>query len=313
VRTLLTGGGGMLGRSFSDAWRALRPDSELVIATRAQCDLRDAAATAAFVGAVAPDSIVHMAAKVGGIGAKLATPVPYVLDNLRIDTNVIAAALEHCVPELLCMGSAAAYPERYVRPFVESDMLSGRLEEANAGYATAKLAAGSLCVAASRQHGVRYRVAVPSNLYGPYDRFSLADAHLVAAALAKVEQAHRTGSGNVTVWGDGTARREFTFAGDLAAWLVTQVGQLDTWPATLNVGCGKDHSVRTYYEVACQVVGFEGDLVFDTRRPSGVPRRLLDSGAARSLGWQPSTSLIDGMTQTYSALLTHPSQHDHDH
>jgi GDP-L-fucose synthase len=301
----------MLGRSFSDAWRALRPSSELVIATRAQCDLRDAGATAALVSAVAPDSIVHMAAKVGGIGAKLATPVPYVLDNLRIDTNVIAAALEHGVPELLCMGSAAAYPERYVRPFVESDMLSGRLEEANAGYAAAKIAASSLCVAATRQHGVRYRVAVPSNLYGPYDRFSLEDAHLVAAALAKVHQAHRAGADSVAVWGDGTARREFTYAGDLAAWLVTQVGRLDTWPATLNVGSGEDHSVRTYYEIACQVVGFRGQLVFDTTRPSGAPRRLLDSGAARSLGWHAPTALIDGMTRTYFALLADSSLHEH--
>lgn len=311
MRALLTGGAGMLGRSLADAWRALRPHDELVVVTRVQCDLRDAGATAALVQAVAPDAIVHVAAKVGGIGAKLATPVPYVLDNLRIDTNVIAAALEHGVPELLCTGSAAAYPEHYERPFVESDLLTGRLEEANAGYAAAKIAAGSICLAASRQHGVRYRVAVPSNLYGPYDRFTLEDAHLVAAALAKVHRAHRTGADTVAVWGDGTARREFTYAGDLASWLVTQIGQLDTWPPTLNLGCGEDHAVRTYYEVAQQVVGYEGQLVFDTSRPSGVRQRLLDSGAARALGWDAPTTLLDGMTQTYSALLAHPSSPNH--
>jgi GDP-L-fucose synthase len=293
----------MLGRTFTAAWGALRPDDELHVVTRAEVDLRDQPATSQLIARISPDAIVHAAARVGGIAAKLAAPTPYLLDNLRIDANVIGAALEHGVPELLCLGSAVVYPARYERPFVETDMLTGRLEAANEGYAVAKIAAATLCAAAARQHGVDYRVAVPSNLFGPYDRFSPSEAHLVAAALAKVHAASVAGESSVMVWGDGTARREFTYAHDLAVWLVSEVGRLARWPPMLNLGCGVDHTVREYYEVASRVVGFRGNLHFDVSKPAGVARRLLDSSAALAMGWQAPTSLLDGMSRTYETYL----------
>jgi GDP-L-fucose synthase len=294
----------MLGRTLADAWSVQRPDDELVVVTRADVDLRDHEATRRYVADVRPDAVIHAAAKVGGIAAKLAEPATFLQDNLLLDTSVIGAALDAGVGELLYVGSAVVYPEAYERPFVESDALTGRLERANEGYALAKGAAARLCAFASAQHGVHYRVAVPSNLYGPHDHFDAATAHLVGAALGKVHRAHAEGAPTVAVWGDGTARREFTYAGDLARFLVEQVDRLAAWPDALNLGCGVDHSVREYYEAACEAVGFTGELVYEVDRPSGAPRRLIDSSLARTLGWTTPTSLRDGFASTYAAFLT---------
>ncbi|HQY34455.1 MAG TPA: NAD-dependent epimerase/dehydratase family protein [Actinotalea sp.] len=303
MRALLTGGAGMLGRSIADEWARLRPADELVVLTRDDVDLRDPVATRRVLERVAPDTVVHAAAKVGGIGAKLAHPVTYLRDNLLLDTSVLGAAIDVGVPELVYIGSAAVYPQAYERPFVEDDMLSGHLEGANEGYAIAKIAAAKLCEYASREHGLAYRVAVPSNLYGPHDHFSSSGAHLIAAALTEVHRAHEAGEPTVTIWGDGTARREFTWAVDLAGWIVGQVGVLAAWPDRLNLGCGFDHSIDEYYHVAAEVVGYTGTFVHDLDKPGGVPRRLIDSSAARDLGWDPPTPLRDGMAQAYAHLL----------
>jgi GDP-L-fucose synthase len=294
----------MLGRSVVDEWAHRRPDDELVVVTRRDVDLRDRAATRELVAGHRPDAVIHAAAKVGGIAAKLAEPATYLLDNLLLDTSVIGACLDAGVPDLLYVGSAAVYPERYEHPYTEADALSGRLEPANEGYALAKGAAARLCAYASQQHGVRYRVAVPSNLYGPHDHFASSAAHLIAAAIGKVHRAHVAGDPTVPVWGDGTARREFTYSVDLAGWLVDQVDQLAAWPEALNLGCGVDHSVREYYEAARDVVGYTGTFTYEPDKPSGMPRRLIDSTAARELGWDAPTSLADGMAATYAAYLT---------
>jgi GDP-L-fucose synthase len=290
----------MLGRSIVSQWRLQRPDDEIVVITRAEVDLKDAAATRSVIESAAPDAIIHAAAKVGGIAQKLSEPTPFLLDNLILDSNVLSAAIELRIPELLYVGSAAVYPAAYVKPILESDLLGGPLEAANEGYAIAKIAAAKICEYASRQYGLDFKVVLPSNLYGVHDHFELSNAHLVAATLAKVHEAKASGSDVVSVWGDGSARREFTYSVDVAEWLVQQVGRLASWPATVNLGCGFDHSVAEYYETALEVVGFAGALEFDTSKPSGVPQRLLDSSVARSLGWNPQTTLRDGMAATYA-------------
>jgi GDP-L-fucose synthase len=312
VKVLVTGAAGMLGRSVVERFAADRPEVEVVPVTRREADLRDRVAVRRVIEAHAPDAIVHAAAKVGGIGIKLAEPTPFLLDNLLMDSSVIASAMEVGVPELLYVGSAAVYPAVYDHPYVEDDMLTGRLESVNEGYALAKAAAAKVCEYASRQHGLRYRTALPSNLYGIHDHFGLGDAHLIAAALAKVHAARESGERFVEVWGDGTARREFTYSVDVAAWLVDQIGRLDAWPPVLNIGVGDDHSIEEYYRVAMEVVGFDGELRFDTSKPSGVPRRLIDSSAARALGWNPSTSLVEGMTATYRDYLSHVNRSGND-
>lgn len=307
MRLLVTGGNGMLGRSIVSQWKLQRPDDDVVVVTRQDVDLRDRNATREVIERAQPDAVIHAAAKVGGIGVKLAQPTTFLLDNILLDSSVISAAIDLRVPELLYVGSAAVYPAEYVRPFVESDLLGGPLEGANEGYAVSKIAAIKLCEYATREYGVNFKVALPSNLYGIHDHFELSNAHLVAAALAKVHEARLGGHPTVSVWGDGTARREFTYSVDVASWLVQQIGQLSAWPATLNLGCGVDHSVAEYYEVAKSVVGFNGTLEFDTSKPSGVPQRLIDSAMARSLGWNPLTTLQDGMAATYADYLNGPT------
>lgn len=303
MRLILTGGAGMLGSSIAEAWRQRRPSDEIIITTRAEVDLTDRAATRLFLSRERPDTVIHAAAKVGGIAAKLAEPTSYLLDNLLIDSSLLAAAIDLRIPELLYVSSAAIYPEVHEQPLREEDVFDGPLESANEGYALAKIAAGKVCSYASSQFGLAYRVVSPSNLYGPHDHYGLGSAHLIAAALAKVRAAHVAGESVVTIWGDGTARREFTYAGDVAEWLVTQVGQLDEWPDLLNVGCGVDHSIREYYETAKRVIGYEGGFEYDASKPVGAAQRLLDSSRARRLGWRPHTSLEAGMAASYEAFL----------
>ena len=300
MRLLVTGGNGMLGRSIVSQWEEQRPNDDLTVVTRAEVDLRDKDATRALIEKAKPDAIIHTAAKVGGIGQKISEPTPFLLDNILLDSSVLSAAIDLRIPEVLYVGSAAVYPAEYVRPIVESDLLGGPLESANEGYAIAKIAAAKICEYASRQYGLDFKVVLPSNLYGVHDHFELSNAHLVAATLAKVHEAKAAGSDTVSVWGDGTARREFTYSVDVAQWLVQQIGNLSAWPATVNLGCGFDYSVAEYYETAREVIGFDGSLEFDTSKPSGVPQRLLDSSVARSLGWDPQTTLRDGMAATYA-------------
>ncbi|MGL4340622.1 MAG: NAD-dependent epimerase/dehydratase family protein [Rhodoglobus sp.] len=306
LRALLTGAGGMLGSSIAQQWAINRPNDDLVLVTRQDRDLRDREATAALVDQVAPDLIIHAAAKVGGIAAKLAEPTAYLLDNMLLDTSVISAALSAAVPNLLYVGSAAFYPEHYRQPFEEGDLLCGPLEKANESYAIAKIAGAKLCEYASSQFGYSYRVVVPSNLYGPNDDYSLSHGHLIAATIAKIHQAHLRGEEAVVVWGDGSARREFTFSDDLAAWLVSQADSLSQWPNLVNVGAGVDHTITEYYEAARDVIGYAGRFEYDLSKPAGMHQRLLDSRAAQALGWVPSTSLREGMAQIYQryALLS---------
>ena len=294
----------MLGSSIAAKWRTLRPNDELIVATRHDADLRDREATRAFLERSGADAIIHAASKVGGIQAKLSAPTPYLLENLLIDSSVLSAAIDLRIPELLYISSAAIYPAMVRQPIVEDDILGGPLEAANEGYALAKIAAGKVCEYASRQFGFSYKVAAPSNLYGPNDDYSVGQGHLIAAAIAKIHAARVAGDPIVPIWGDGTARREFTYVVDLAQWLVGQIGVLHRWPHLLNLGCGVDHTIAEYYDVAKAVVGYTGTFTFDPTKPAGVSRRLLDSGRARALGWNPQTPLETGMAASYEEFLT---------
>lgn len=310
MRVLLTGGGGMLASSIIEAWPSQRPDDQLTVLSRRDVDLRNPVATREAVAAARPDTVIHTAAFVGGIGDKTARPLPYLLHNLQIDASVLDAVVSLDVSAYLYTASAAAYPAGAPNPIPEDALFDGRLEPANEGYGLAKLTGLTAVGYAARQTGNAYRAILPSNLYGPRDTFDPTRSHLIASTIFKTHRAHETGSPAVEVWGDGTARREFTFAPDLAHWIAASIDGIGSWPLYMNIGAGVDHSIRDFYELAAGIVGFDGDLAFDTSKPSGVPQRLIDSTLARSHGWEPRTGIRDGMAACYDSFLTRTASGD---
>lgn len=304
ARILLTGANGMLGTSIREAWAAHPPaDAELLPVTRTDVDLSDAAATSAFVRDVAPSHVIHAAAKVGGIAANVAAPADFLMQNLAVDTAVFSAALAAGVERLVYISSANVYPVTLEEGIDETRMLTGPLHPQTEAYSLAKIVGTRTCEYVSRQHGLQWKVILPSNLYGPHDHFDLETAHLVPAAIAKMHAAVERGEQEVILWGDGTARREFTYAPDVATWLVAALDTLDGWPAMMNLGAGNDHSILDYYTTAGEVVGYRGVITPDPSKPSGARRKLLDSTLARQHGWAPSTTLEDGMRAVYAAYL----------
>lgn len=308
MRLWVTGGGGMLGAAVLAAARA-RGDMELVAPRSSALDLRDRAAVRAFLRREQIDAVVHAAARVGGIAANMADMSGFLTHNLAINLNLIAECADAGVPRLLNIGSSCMYPKDYRQPLIESDLLAAPLEPTNEGYALAKIVAARHCDYVAAHTGFAYRTIIPCNLYGPGDNFSPAHGHLVASIIRKIDEAIRTGAASVEIWGDGSARREFLYADDLANWIVGEaIGRIDIFPQYLNVGFGLDHSINDYYTVAAAVMGYAGDFSHDLDRPVGMRQKLIDSSRAGAFGWAPATSLQAGLAQTYRSFQQQAAQ-----
>lgn len=269
---------------------------------RSQLDLVDAGAVSDFFANDKPATVIFAAAKVGGIKANKDSPVEFLLDNLRIQNNVIAAAHENGIRKLLFLGSSCIYPKDAPQPIPESALLSGPLEPTNEAYAIAKIAGVKLCQAYAREYGANFISAMPTNLYGPNDNFDLKTSHVLAALLRKAHDARTAGSRELVVWGSGKPRREFLHVDDLASACVFLLEKYDS-PEIINVGCGEDISVRELAELICDVVGFSGELAWDSAKPDGTPRKLLDVAKLRGLGWRATIPLRDGIERTYDWFL----------
>jgi GDP-L-fucose synthase len=249
-----------------------------------------------------PDIVILAAAKVGGIKANKDHPVGFLLDNLRIQNNVIRCAFQNGVRKLLFFGSSCIYPKLAPQPIPESALLTGPLEATNEAYAIAKIAGIKLCQAYAREYNANFISVMPTNLYGPNDNFDLETSHVLAALLRKAHEAKTRNERNLIVWGTGEPRREFLHVDDLAAACLLLLEKYDS-PEIINVGWGKDVTIRELAELICEVVGFDGELVCDTTKPDGTPRKLLDVTNIRSLGWQPTIALREGIAQTYDWFL----------
>ena len=269
---------------------------------RSQLDLADKQAVHGFFAQEKPAIVIVAAAKVGGIKANNDFPVEFLLDNLRIQNNVIHAAHEAGVRKLLFLGSSCIYPKFAPQPISETALLTGSLEPTNEPYAIAKIAGIKLCQAFSREYGADFISAMPTNLYGPNDNFDLETSHVLAALLRKAHDAKMGKVRELIVWGSGKPRREFLHVDDLASACVFLLEHYDS-PEIINIGCGEDISIRELAELICDVVGFEGELAWDTTKPDGTPRKLLDITKLRNLGWQPTISLREGIAQTYDWFL----------
>jgi GDP-L-fucose synthase len=280
--------------------RRLRAEGfiRLLTRTRAELDLRNQAPVEKFFAAEKPDVVVLAAARVGGIKANNDEPVEFLLENLRIQNNVIHAAHENGVRKLLFLGSSCIYPKHAPQPIPESALLGGPLEPTNEAYAIAKIAGIKLCQAYARQYGANFISAMPTNHYGPNDNFDLATSHVLAALLRKAHEAKASGARQIVVWGSGEPRREFLHVEDLAGACLFLLQHYDS-PDIINIGTGKDLTVRELAGLICEVVGFTGDLAWDRSKPDGTPRKLLDTSKLESLGWKPNISLRQGIAQTY--------------
>ena len=257
--------------------------SNVVTRERAQLDLTDESAVAKFFAEEKPDIVILAAAKVGGIKANNDYPVEFLVENLRIQNNVIRSAYDNGVRKLLFLGSSCIYPKFAPQPIAESALLTGPLEQTNEAYAIAKIAGIKLCQAFSCEYGANFISAMPTNLYGPNDNFDLETSHVLAALLRKAHEAKMHNDQKLIVWGTGKPRREFLHVDDLASACLLLLEKYDS-PEIINVGCGEDSSIRELAELVCEVVGFDGELAWDTTKPDGTPRKLLDVSKIRALG-----------------------------
>src|SRR6266516_4704717 len=300
-KIFVAGHRGMVGSAIV---RRLKAEgfSHLVTRDRSQLDLADESAVAKFFAEERPTIVLVAAAKVGGIKANNDFPVEFLLENLRIQNNVIRSAYENGARKLLFLGSSCIYPRLAPQPIPETALLTGPHEPTNEAYAIAKIAGIKLCQAYAREHGANFISVMPTNLYGPNDDFDLETSHVLAALLRKAHEAKTWKDRKLIVWGSGKPRREFLHVDDLASACLLLLEKYDS-PEIINVGCGEDVSIRELAELICDVVGFDGELIWDATKPDGTPRKLLDVTKLRALGWKQSIPLRDGIGRTYEWFL----------
>ncbi|SFO44379.1 GDP-L-fucose synthase [Cohaesibacter marisflavi] len=292
----------MVGRNILEhptvsAWHILAPGSK-------ELDLTDAGSVDAYVAEHKPDLVIHAAGQVGGIQANMAHPVAFLERNMAIGRNIIMAAHKAGVKNFLNLASTCMYPRAAENPLREDMILMGELEPTNEGYALAKIMATRLCQYIRREDAsANYKTIIPCNLFGRHDKFDPKHSHLLPAIIHKVHMAKEKGEETVEIWGDGTARREFMYAGDLADAVMKAAGDIDALPELMNCGLGHDHEINTYYQSVADVIGWDGDFTHDLSRPVGMKKKLCATDRQTEWGWSASTSLVDGIRATYDFYL----------
>jgi GDP-L-fucose synthase len=318
ARIYVAGHRGLVGSAIVRRLQAAGHD-RLILRTHAELDLTDSAATQRFFDEERPDYVFLAAAKVGGIVANNSYPADFIRDNLAIQSSVIHAAYKAGVKRLLFLGSSCIYPKLAPQPMPESSLLTGPLEPTNRPYALAKIAGIEMCWSYNRQYGTQYLAAMPTNLYGPGDNYHLQNSHVIPALLRKFHEARQAGAASVTVWGTGTPRREFLYSDDMADACVflmnlddaryqsllgsdeTVTGRFE--PPLINVGVGDDIAIKDLASLVRETVGFDGSIEFDTNKPDGTPRKLMDVSRLTAAGWSAQTSLAQGLKGAYRAML----------
>lgn len=298
IKVLLTGGGGMVGSNLLEHPSIGEFD---VLAPRSnELDLRDFDSVQAYLRKYQPDMVIHAAGKVGGIQANMREPVSFLLDNLDMGRNIVWASHQTGIKRLLNLGSSCMYPRNHNEPLSEEMVLKGELEPTNEGYALAKVMTARLCEYIVREDAsYQYKTLIPCNLYGRYDKFDPAHSHLIPAIIHKVHQAKQTGDAFVEIWGDGTARREFMYAGDLSDAIVRAIKNFDTLPNYMNIGLGHDYTINEYYQAAADVMGYAGEFIHDLSKPVGMARKLVSIERQQVWGWSSKSTLHEGIARTY--------------
>ena len=312
----IAGHNGMVGSAIVRRILASgHPADSIITRERSELDLEDQTAVRNLFRTERPDQVYLAAAKVGGIWANNIYPADFIYSNLMIEANVIDAAFRNGVKRLLFLGSSCVYPKLAPQPIGEDALLTGALEPTNEPYAIAKIAGIKLCESYNRQygdsHGIDYRCAMPTNLYGPGDNYHAENAHVIPALIGRFHAAKTHNAASVTVWGSGTPRREFLHVDDMAAACLHIMNLekpiydrcTDPMLSQINVGVGRDISIKELAQLIAKTVGFVGEILLDASKPDGTPRKLMDSSKLAQLGWKPSISLDDGLTRTYQNFL----------
>jgi len=301
MKLFISGHKGMVGGALVRRFQKV-PGVTLVTRTRQELDLTNQAAVAAFYAAEKPDAAIIAAGKVGGIHANSTYPAAFLYENLAIASHCIHSAWTSGVKRLLFLGSSCIYPKLAPQPITEDSLLSSALEPTNEGYAIAKIAGVKMAEYYRKQYGVVYHSAMPTNLFGPGDNYHLQNSHVMPALIRRFHEAKEAGQSEVQAWGTGSPKREFLHVDDLAdacAFLL----ELADPPDLVNVGFGEDITIRELVEMVAEVVGYAGNIVWDSSKPDGTPRKLLDTSRLNQLGWKPRIPLKEGLVQTYQAFL----------
>ena len=309
MRIYLAGHTGLVGSAILRALHEAGYEN-LVVRDSRELDLTDQHATRRFFAAEKPEAVVIAAAKVGGILANWEQPWEFIEENLLIELNVIGEAFRHDVKRLIFLGSACIYPRETAQPIREDSLLTGPLEETNRAYAIAKIAGTEMCRSLNREHGTDYLSLMPTNLYGPGDTFDLHTSHVLPALIRRFHEAkvarERGEDAVVTLWGSGTPRREFLYVDDVGRAVVfclEHVHAADVPDGMFNVGCGEDLTIRELAALVQRVVGYNGPVEWDSSKPDGTPRKLMDVSRLRGLGWAPTVSLEEGIGRAYDWYL----------
>lgn len=300
-KIFISGHKGLVGRALMKLYSG-KSEWQIVTRTKTELDLRDPQATDAFFAAERPDHVILAAATVGGIKASYTHPVDFLLNNLQIQNSVLSAAHRFDVKKLLFLGSTCIYPKVVEMPIRENSLMTGPMEETNAPYGVAKIAGIKLCQGYRHQYGRDFICGMPANLYGPYDNFDPEHSHVLPSLLRRFHEAKLANASHVTLWGSGTPRREFLFVEDLADachFLLQNYSSSEI----INIGNGWEISIKEAAEVIREIVGYKGEIRWDTNQPDGNPRRLLDVSRLTNLGWKAKTNFREGVERTYRWFL----------
>ncbi|MCQ2600282.1 MAG: GDP-L-fucose synthase [Treponema sp.] len=302
MKILVTGSSGLVGHNVIE-----NPEistNELLTPHSKELDLLDYLAVKNYITSNKPDLIIHCAGKVGGIQANMKDMYGFYTENAVMGMNLVRAAKECGVKKFINLSSSCTYPRDYINPLKEEYTLKAELEPTNEGYALAKLSILKMCEYISKEYeGFEYKTLIPCNLYGKYDKFGEKNAHMIPSIIRKIDHAKKTGQDSVDIWGDGEARREFMYAGDLADCISYVISNWEKVPVLMNVGLGYDYSVNEYYESIKKIIGYDGQFTHDLTKPVGMKQKLLDVTRAKNIGWTAKTSLEDGVRQTYMYYL----------
>ncbi len=297
MKILVTGGNGMVGKNILEHQKASK--YEILAPSSSELNLRDFDSVDKYIKQNQPDIIIHAAGLVGGIQANMARPVDFLVYNLDMGRNIIMAAKENNVKYFLNMASSCMYPREAQNPLQEELILKGELEPTNEGYAIAKVVATRLCEYIVKENPeLQYKTVIPCNLYGKFDKFSPEHSHMVPAVIKKIYEAKQNNATEIDIWGDGLARREFMYTGDLADFVFYALENFEKMPQNINVGLGFDYTINEYYQAIADAVGFTGKFVHDLSKPIGMKQKLIDDSKLKQFGWQHQTSLKEGIKNT---------------